>query len=183
MGGVADRGRFEAPEVDAFIVMAVAQWKAIKPKRLQDDVFRLTALNQLRKTGKKIERDFEKTTQTWDGEKPTFETIISLTDPGPGVVVGPSGSTEGAQKWQWLDEGTEIRYATMSPDWVSKTQPDIVGSRPGQGEVLYVRRDRPRDGIEARNWTLALQKKWKTPFKRDMEKAMRDARIKSGHAI
>ena len=163
--------------------MAVAVWKGIKPSTLKIDAFRLESLNAMRKTGTKIRRDYNKTTATWKGETPDFEETISLTAPGPTLVVGPAGSQHGADKWRWLDEGTAVRYATMSPDFSRKTTPNVVGSSSGSGGVIYVRKDRPMPGIEARNWTKILIQLWTEPFKRDQEEALKSARKKSGHSI
>lgn len=163
--------------------MAVGVFKAIKPSTLKIDVFRLESLNAMRKTGTKIRADFRKTTATWKGDAPDFEEVISLTAPGPTLVVGPTGSDHGAAKWRWLDEGTAVRYATMSPDWASKTTPKVIGSGSGAGKVLYVKKDQPRDGIEAREWTVVITEKWRKPFKADQEQALSRARKKSGHAI
>jgi hypothetical protein len=157
--------------------------KAIKPSKLKQEVFRLEFLSAVHDMERQIIREFNKTTDTWQGEKPTFKALISLQNPGPTIVVGPSGSTKGAQKWEWLDKGTRVRYATMSPDWISKTTPNVVGSRAGRGRMLFVNKNIPHPGIEARNWDKIIGKQFAPRFKRRMEEAMRTATKKSGHAI
>jgi hypothetical protein len=79
----------------------------------------------------------------------------------------------GIKKWTWLDEGTSVRYATMSPDWQSKTRLKWFGSRAGRGRRLYVRRDRPRPGIEARGWSEALILTRKNAFEKAIFEALK----------
>lgn len=156
--------------------------KAIKPSRLKDDVFRLEALNQMRKTGRAIQRDYKRTTQTWEGAKPNFGLLISLAGDGPTILVEAQGG-KGADKWNWLDKGTAVRYATMSSNWRSKTTPNTLRSVRGRGVMLFVSKKHPRPGIKARNWTVIIVRMWTPRFKRDMEDALRRAVRKSGHRI
>ena len=72
----------------------------------------------------------------------------------------------------FLSGGTAVRYATMSPDWRSKTQPGRLGAGPGRGRVLYVNRRRPRPGIKARKFDEQIVKKEKKPFERAVEEAI-----------
>jgi len=156
--------------------------KAIKPSRLKQGVFRLELLNELRKAGRHMRRDYEQTTRTWKGAKPSFEFLISLTGGGPTLVIEVTGG-KGADKWFWLDEGTAVRYATMSPDWRSKTSPGSLRSVSGRGTMLFVSKKHPRPGIEARGWTKIVVRVWTPRFKRRMESAMVRAAKKSGHYV
>jgi hypothetical protein len=52
--------------------------------------------------------------------------------------------------FKYIDEGTSIRYATMTPDFVPKTTPGSLKSGPGAGGLAYVSRKHPRPGIKAR---------------------------------
>jgi hypothetical protein len=81
--------------------------KGLKPAKLRVNQVRLNILNALRKEGKIVKRELEKTTATWKGAKPTFEIAIGLTGQDAIVLIGPGGNPEGAQKWVWLDEGTK----------------------------------------------------------------------------
>jgi len=60
----------------------------------------------------------------------------------------------------WLNDGTRVRYATMTPGFVAKSVPRTLASRPGRGGVLYVNRNRPRPGIKAREWDKTVADKW-----------------------
>ena len=156
--------------------------KAVKASRMKVDAFRLEALNALRKTGTGVRRDYRKTTRTWKGDKPKFEQLVSLSGDGPTLVIEVTGG-KGALKWFWLDQGTEVRYATMSSDWISKTRPGRLRTVRGRGVMLFVSKSHPRDGIKPRYWTAIIVKTWTPRLKRNIEAAMRRARDKSGHAI
>jgi hypothetical protein len=162
--------------------------KGIKPAKLNIDAYRLEILNQLRAEGRVQKKELDKTTRTWKGEKPKFETLVGLERP-PGsasVLTGPSGSDKAVNKWVWLNGGTRIRWALMSKDWQSKTRPRWFGSGRGSGRVLIAgkramtrRGIAPRPGIEARGWSEDLQKRRKRPFTRGMVKAMQRASRKA----
>jgi hypothetical protein len=156
--------------------------KAIKPAKLKIDAFRLEFLTGLHDVERQVIADYKKTTATWKGDRPAFQSAISLKQPGPTLVVDASGGNEkGVKKWNWLDKGTRVRYATMSADWQSKTTPRFIGSGAGRGRMLFVSKKHPRPGIKAREWTEEITKVFTPKFKRRMEQAMRDAARKSGH--
>jgi hypothetical protein len=171
--------------------------KAIKPKRLKDDAMRLTLLNRMRRVGTAIRKDFAETTKTWDHEV-VFEQLISLTGPGPVVIVDTDD-----QIYHWVNDGTgehgphhqsyeiwagaytgksdkkSLAFPSMS---VPKTTPNVIGSGPGSsgGDTVF----RPfvvHPGIEPRNFDKIIQKKWEPKFKSEMEDAMRQAVKASGH--
>jgi len=157
-------------------------FKAVKPSKLKEKEFRLEFLNEMRKAGTAVRRDYKKTTQTWHGDKPRFEQLVSLSGGGPTLVIEVTGG-HGADKWFWLDRGTKVRYATMSMNFRAKTRPGVLSSSGGRGGVLYVNRKRPRPGIKARKWTIIIVRMWTPRFKRRMEGAMRRAAKKSPHYI
>lgn len=72
----------------------------------------------------------------------------------------------------FLSGGTPVRFATMSPDWRSKTQPGRLGAGAGRGRVLFVNRRRPRPGIEARKFDDQIVKKEDKPFERAVREAI-----------
>ncbi len=156
-------------------------FKGIKPKKLKVDDIRLEILNELRKEGTTQKKELAKTTSTWKGAKPTFETLVGLSrglGGGASVATGPAGNTEGVNKWRWLNGGTKKRWALMSSNWKSKTQPGKFQSGGGRGRVIVVGRRRmkkARSGIKPRNWAEMLQKQRKKPFTLRMVKAMNRA--------
>jgi len=157
-------------------------FKAIKSSKLKEDTFRLEFLNEMRKTGTAVRKDYSKTTRTWRGDKPTFKQLVSLAGGGPTLVIEVTGG-HGADKWFWLDRGTKVRYATMSLSFRAKTQVGNLSSGSGRGGVLFVNKKRPRPGIKARGWTILIVRRWTPRFKRNMEGAMGRAAKKSGHYI
>jgi hypothetical protein len=150
-------------------------FKAIKPDRFKDIVIYEEILNAMDDTGDDIKKDFEKTTATWQ-HKPDFEIISEIGPKGPEVLVDTNDKIYG-----FVSEGTAVRYATMTEDFQAKTMPNVIGSRAGQGGLLYVNKNRPRPGIEARNFDKIIQKKWQPRFKRRMEAALKRGIKKSGH--
>lgn len=64
------------------------------------------------------------------------------------VFIG--GHHFGIMKWKWLDQGTSIRYATMTRNFRAKTRVRIISSGPGSGGLNFVSRAVPRPGIQAR---------------------------------
>jgi hypothetical protein len=154
--------------------------KNIKPRKLKIDKVRLRILNGLRKEGRIIKKEFEKTTATWKGAKPTFEIAIGLTGQDAIVLVGPAGNPEGAQKWLWLNDGTKphVIQAKNVPNLVfrtnfkPKTKVKTFSSK--SGSISPPWRATPKvnhPGIEARDWTGEIAKKRKKPFTKAMIKA------------
>jgi hypothetical protein len=116
--------------------------KSIKPAKLKVKEVRLRILNTLRAEGRVIKKEFEKTTTTWKGAKPTFEMAIGLTGTDALLLVGPAGNQEGAQKWVWLNDGTKKNYPIVAKNapllvfrdgrgFKAKTKVKTFGSRPG----------------------------------------------------
>ena len=140
--------------------------KKIKAPRLQIDAVRLELLNVMRAEGRVHQRELRKTTATWQGDKPQFESLVSLQGGAATVLTGPVGNEMGIKKWSWLDGGTRVRYATMSGDWRSKTRVKWFGSGGGKGRMLFVNRRRPRPGIAARGWSEALTLTRKNAFQK-----------------
>jgi hypothetical protein len=156
--------------------------KAIKPAKLKQDAFRLEFLTGLHDMEREIIKDYEKTTETWQSDKPKFAAAISLKQPGPTLIVDASGGDQkGVKKWFWLDKGTKVRRAVMSPDFEPKTRNRFIGSGKGKGHMVFVSKKISRPGIKAREWTPEITKKWTPRFKKRMEEAMRTAAQKSGH--
>lgn len=160
-------------------------FKVIKPSRLKDDAMRLELLNAMRRMGTKIKADFESTTATWS-HKPRFEVMVSLTQPGPTVVVDTNDEI-----YRYVAEGTKphvIRPRTpggrlaFPGTYRAKTTPGVIGSQAGggSGETRFARVVN-HPGTEARNFHKLIAKKWQPKFKREMEDAMRTVAAKSGH--
>ena len=164
--------------------------KAIKPKRLQDDRMRLALLSGMKKIGRESVKEYEKTVSTWK-QKPKFDYLISLQQPGPTLLVGVSGGGDGADHWRYVNEGTRAHVILPKGNYPlkfqsgynAKTTPGIISAKAGGpfGDVIYAK-GVLHPGTEARNFDEAITKVIEPKFKDEMHKAMRDARQASGHA-
>jgi hypothetical protein len=154
--------------------------KSIKPQKLKVKEVRLRILNTLRAEGRVVKKEFEKTTATWKGAKPTFEIAIGLTGQDALVLVGPAGNQEGAQKWVWLNDGTKphvikaknvpnlIFQTNFKPKTKVKTFASVAGKiAPPWRATQSVN----HPGIEARDWTGEIAKRRQKPFTKAMIKA------------
>lgn len=74
--------------------------------------------------------------------------------------------------FRYLDEGTGVRYATMTPDFVPKTTPGSLSSGTGAGRLNYVSTLVPRPGIEARNFSVQMRERYERAFLADIERAV-----------
>jgi hypothetical protein len=159
--------------------------KGLKPKKLKIDKVRLNILNELRAEGRVVKKEFEKTTTTWKGAKPTFEIAIGLTGTDAIVLIGPAGNPEGAQKWVWLDEGTKKNYpitAKNAPFLVfrdgrgfrAKTKVKTFSSGPGANTGAIVQKKQvTHPGIDAREWSKEIVKRRRKRFTQRIIKAAR----------
>ena len=114
--------------------------------KLPPDVLR----NTLTALGKDLLVDFEVTTQTWR-EQPAFEIAQDATS----VTVSTDDKIYG-----YINDGTAVRYATMTHDFIAKTRVRWIGSGPGAGGVAFINRNRPRPGIKAREFDTEIKEKW-----------------------
>lgn len=171
---------------------AVSQVKLIKPKTLNQKGMRLAFLNAIRKQATAIKKEFEKTTETWETDV-KFESIVGLRrrPPGPELLVFTDNEIYG-----YVNDGTEPHFIfpkkkkALSFQWggkgsyTPKTVPRHIGSKMGgpQGHMQsFAWVEHP--GTKGRHFDEEIEKLMRPRFKRAMEKAMSDARKKSGHAI
>jgi hypothetical protein len=122
-----------------------------------DSGMRNALYESLRLLARGVSTKLRSTTDTWNGAKPDFPRSggihIKTTGDDVFIEIVPTGDQEGINKWVWLDEGTDVRLAFMSKDWVSKTEPGRFRSGSGTGEVLFIRKQ-STDFIEARGWSV-----------------------------
>ena len=145
----------------------------VSAPKLDKAAVRVELLAALREHGKSAVKVSNTTIASWDGEKPEFEPIISLTEgEGAGLDLALTGPEKGINKWLWLNFGTSVRRALMSPGYSSKTTPGVVGSGPGSGKVIFVSRKLSLPGIKARNWSKIIRREMKPIFRTDMKAAL-----------
>ncbi len=112
----------------------------------------------------------ERTTATWDtAPKVKAETKGRGGDYVTILKLSPENE---AKIWHWLDEGTDVRYALMSMDFMAKTAPGRLDSGSGSGGVLKIDLAHPRPGIEARGWSKEIADKMAKEYPRIMQKEM-----------
>lgn len=171
--------------------------KTIKPKTLQTKAMRFALLGAMKKFGTVVKKDFQGTTKTWK-HKPKFEAVVSLTGPGPVLLVGTDD-----ERYRWIDEGTgkwgptgqsyeiwagiytgksdkkALAFPSMS---TPKTKPGSLKSGPGsKGPVDTVRPYVVHPGIKPRDFSGQIKKLETPKYKRAMEKTMRKIRDVSGN--
>lgn len=152
--------------------------RSIKPaKPFQSSVFREEIIKAAKEIEKNALADFKKTVANWQ-HKPKFSAKILTGAFAGGVQI--QAATDDAI-YDYIDEGTKVRYATMSKDWKSKTEPNVVGTFPGKGKRLFVNKKRPRPGIKARNFTKHIAKTTKAELARVTKNALARAARRSGH--
>src|SRR5450759_2671498 len=93
--------------------------------------------------GNRVWLDYLRTVETWKNV-PKFERVVEISGDTVTVMVGTDDLI-----YKFVDLGTRVRYATMSPDFKAKTRPGILGSRAGSGEMLFVDKKHPKPGIQA----------------------------------
>lgn len=148
--------------------------KAFKPKEIK-----LELLSENDDAGKDLVKLFERTVQTWEGERPGFEVQTHQTGDTVSLEVVLTGSDMAIKKWFWLNYGTRVRYAILSRDWQSKTAPGDLDAGEGAGRVVKIDLNNPQPGIEARGWTKIITRQFKPAYYRRMQKAMQRGAAKA----
>jgi hypothetical protein len=98
-----------------------------------------------------VQADFGVTTQTWQTVDPDFNIEKKR---GRRIV-----STDN-KIYGYLNYGTRVRHALMSPDFSPKTRKRYIGSNKGRGGLVAVSRRIRRPGIKAREFDQAIAEKW-----------------------
>lgn len=157
--------------------------KAILPGPIDTRAFDREMRKEMEKLVKEVKADFDKTVATWNN-KPKFVTSIrvSFDELRGRVRTKPiSGRKPPELIYYFLSEGTKVRHAIMTGDFVPKSRPGVVDSFPGRGGLLRVdpRYDGP--GIKARKWdeAIATKNRAKVPFR--LAVALRNGAKTCGH--
>jgi len=156
------------------------RFKAIIPKTAELDA--KPFIEAAKKTIDFADKQFAKTYKTWK-HKPDFKTVI---EEKRSAIIGSTTTTgEGSRDnpYPFITKGTKVRYATMTPDFIAKTKPRIIGSGRGRGGLAFVDTRRPKPGIKAREFEEEVFKKTEPVFIKATNKAMRIFVKKSGHQL
>lgn len=169
-------------------------WRSIKPNKLKDKQIQRKIRNAVLRVGRGILRDYQKCTQTWS-QQPLFVFTRDLSHDPIAFFVGTDD-----QIFKWVDKGTATgrekgggknyditpkvqKALSFQPDFFPKTFPGRLGSRSGgkSGEPI-ARLFVSHPGIEAREFTTIIEKKWRPRFVKAMEEAIKSGIRESGHA-
>lgn len=127
-------------------------------------------LNVCKYANRDMKKDYEKTVSTWihpvafDGEY-TFSHGIGTSEVHP---------ITNQDIYSYVDLGTSVRYATMTPGFRPKTRVRTIASYKGQGGKMFVSRRHPHRGIQARNFSLTIRERHEKPFRTAIKKAVKD---------
>lgn len=130
-------------------VLKVTQALQLKAKRLSK-----VAADTAQDIGNRAFLDYIRTVSTWN-ERPKFTKETQVRGDTVTVLVGTDDKI-----YKFVDKGTRVRYATMTADFLAKTRPGVLGSRRGQGGVLFISKKHPRPGIVARRFTETIQERY-----------------------
>lgn len=173
--------------------------RQISPKPINARAMRGELLGELRRLGNDVKKDFDSTTDTWEGAKPKMVSELELAQGRAALFVGPAGTGgEGEQKWNRLNDGTRGPYpiypgavtgksnkvAMKFPGtYTAKTMPGVIGSRGGgAGGAPVFAKAVIHPGLKARKWDELIARKWTKRFAVRMQAAMKAAAAASGHA-
>jgi len=138
----------------------------------------------LEKFANEVIKLLNQTTQTWKGDRPVFVKRYTQTAQSIGFLVAVEGTDEAIAKFQWLNDGTSVRWAVMSPNWQSKTTPESLSSEPGAGYVRMRGRMRmqkhgipAKPGILPRNWMEEVGYKLEGLFEKKIEEMMTELAV------
>jgi hypothetical protein len=118
-----------------------------------------------RRYAEKAQAGYRRTTRTWR-QSPVFRiTEAEMTGPGQSFEILAKVAPEGPfkDKYAYIDLGTRVRYAVMTPDFRPKTQPDWLGSRAGRGGFSHMDMQ-GRPGIKARNFSATIADRFFKPY-------------------
>jgi hypothetical protein len=153
--------------------------KAILPKRFKADAFDKAFQKTEETTSKRAVREFQKTHATWNEQKPTWRRKLRVDFGSRGWQVDTSHLI-----YYYLNNGTDIRYAAMTPDFQPKTRVRFIGSSAGQGGFSHLNRGNPPGpgGIDAREWDQAIAERMTPIVVKGYEKAMEAGAKRTGHS-
>jgi len=103
-------------------------------------------------TGKELNNLFKRTTTTWNHPVPFRRRMRGINR----VTVSTRD-----KPYFFVNNGTRVRRALMTPDFVPKSKPRTLRQGVGRGGVVYISRKIQRPGIKAREFDKVIAKKIK----------------------
>ena len=136
------------------------------------------------KAGEGMYKDFQETVKSWKHKVVFKKALISFTS----IEITTTDEIYG-----YVDQGTKphvIRpkrpggMLAFASAFSPKTKPRVLSSGAGHvGPVDTFRQEVQHPGTEAREFVDAIFEKWEPAYRKEMEKAMKDAAKASGHAL
>lgn len=149
--------------------------KAIKARPMRLGNLKRSILDApLRKYAGLAAQQMERTAVNFRVVAPRFVAQTDVDDNG--VFVGPADTPSG-MIWFYLDRGTLVRYAVMTPDYQPGTSPGSFATSVAQGQTAFVDTSRPLPGIEPRRWSEMIANNLGPRFQADVLKSL-EKRIK-----
>ena len=112
-----------------------------------------------------IQKEYEKTTKTWDTQV-TFHSKVRPTKDG---IISEVWSDN--RIYWFVHESIKVMRGVLSSDWSPKTQPRVLGSGAGSGRLLYASKKISKPPYEAREFTDEIIKVRQKPFEKRMQHA------------
>lgn len=140
-------------------------------------------LNGLLRVKENVEADLKATTATWKTKHPKFKVMVRYAGGDARVIGDTDGASLDNDIWHYINEGTSVRYATMTSDFQPKTRKRNIGSMAGAGGMMYVSKKNPRPGIEAREFTDAIRENNEELLHKEMIKAVDNALTKGKFGV
>jgi hypothetical protein len=119
--------------------------------------------------GRAIKKEYEKTTETWKHHV-TFNIRPHVSGRVNWYTEVFSSGPNSRIYW-FVHEGIAVMHAVLSPDWVPKTQPKVLGSGPGSGRVVRIRPEYEGPLYEPREFTDTIIEVRQPEFQKRMEHA------------
>ena len=121
--------------------------------------------------GETAVNQFNITKRTFEEVDPTFEMEI---EENKSVTVAPEDDRDG-EIWGFLNNGTDVRHAVMTPEFEAQTRPGFLIGSQGRGGVGFISRDIILPGIEPRGWTGIVSDDLTPRFIRAVEDMLKEA--------
>ena len=149
--------------------------KPFNPKTLLKGIER-----GMQRTADYTRQQFTQTTKTWEEHHPQFSKRIEMTANAIRFEVGTDDLI-----YFFLNDGTRVRRAALSPNWLSKTSPHWIGSGMGAGWVTSISMRNELQGIQAREWDKEIAKDLVAghAFANTVEQELRRAVIQTGYNL
>lgn len=103
-----------------------------------------------------------------------YKTVIKP-DPTITSIRADGSSIQTALIFMFLDQGTEVRYAKMPPDFSNETSPNSLSTSHADYDrsKIFIDTDNPQPGLDARNFMKQVNELYKLTYLRRMKQALK----------